>query len=506
MKEADQAAVARQRLQQQRKVELAWRQQAAEEQLQRAKMLRNMVLPLPLLASHRLSYVQGDAASQVHTLPAADVVIVDPPRKGLEDVVLNALVKSKKRPQRLIYVSCGFPAFRQNAARLLDAAWKVTHAEGFVLFPGAGTSSEQLAERLSTGAVVEELQLAGERLQYKLVTGTGPSTGWVSISLKDKALLIRQDAAKEKPSSKVEELKDGDYFVTLGPIFKKAGSDPSSAKIMQLNRKIGMVIHTTSKIWKGPTGGFWVELDTSSGDSGAGEKMGYVLIDGSGFGTPGPCLQKASKEDGFPMVLKAIRPEGLKAWDGSTGDKAFLLPWFRVPRGLPEVNIPYVDAMGKGKEFLAFPKTTGAEMKIVLAMLYGVKAEEVKLSGKISEANATVEGNFQHGDSVQFEVTCAKTMKLIVMNPLELGDKLTELEIKEDWTIGQVRKLLCSITGLKEGSTLMAKGKMGERVSEDAQLKLTDLVVDCGYKDGDEIGFIYLGDPAAELSTFLAKR
>ena len=34
----------------------------------------------------------------------------------------------------------------------------------------------------------------------------------------------------------------------------------------------------------------------------------------------------------------------------------------------------------------------------------------------------------------------------------------------------------------KEGSTLMAKGKMGERVSEDAQLKLTDVVVDCGYK------------------------
>ena len=30
-------------------------------------------------------------------------------------------------------------------------------------------------------------------------------------------------------------------------------------------------------------------------------------------------------------------------------------------------------------------------------------------------------------------------MKLIVMNPLELGDKLTELEIKEDWTIGAER-------------------------------------------------------------------
>ena len=46
---------------------------------------------------------------------------------------------------------------------------------------------EQLPERLSTGAVVEELQLVGERLQYQLRSGEGPKTGWVSISLKDKA-------------------------------------------------------------------------------------------------------------------------------------------------------------------------------------------------------------------------------------------------------------------------------------------------------------------------------
>ena len=36
----------------------------------------------------------------------------------------------------------------------------------------------------------------------------------------------------------------------------------------------------------------------------------------------------------------------------------------------------------------------------------------------------------------------------------------------------------------------MAKGKMGERVSEDAQLKLTDLVVDCGYKAGKGWDFL----------------
>ena len=35
----------------------------------------------------------------------------------------------------------------------------------------------------------------------------------------------------------------------------------------------------------------------SSGDSGAGEKPGYAMIDASGFGTPGPCLQKAYQEE-----------------------------------------------------------------------------------------------------------------------------------------------------------------------------------------------------------------
>lgn len=248
---------------------------------------------------------------------------------------------------------------------------------------------------------------------------------------------------------------------------------------MQLNRKVGAIVHTTGKIWKGPTGGFWVELDVSQGDSGAGEKPGYVMIDAAGFGTPGPCLQKASPEDGLPRVLKAKRPEGMKAWDGSSSDK----------------------------DFLVYSKTTGAEMRIVLAMLFQLKAEaiSIKIGQGVLEPNGTVGGHFQ-GDEVHFEVTGGKPMKLVVMSPLELGEKLTDLEIKDDWTVGQVRKLLCSITGLKESSMLMAKGKMGERVSEDAQLKLTDLVVDYGYKDGDEIGFIYMGDPEGDLKDFLSKK
>jgi len=35
------------------------------------------------------------------------------------------------------------------------------------------------------------------------------------------------------------------------------------------------------------------------------------------------------------------------------------------------------------------------------------------------------------------QVAGGKAMKLVVMSPLELGEKLTELEIKDDWTVGR---------------------------------------------------------------------
>merc|ERR1712045_369947 len=110
------------------------------------------------------------------------------------------------------------------------------------------------------------------------------------------------------------------------------------------------IVHTTGKIWKGASGGFWVELKTSDGDSGAGEKPGYVMIDANGFGTPGPCLQKADPKNGPPILLKAKVPEGGKPWDGGT----------------PE------------KQFIVLPSTQIWEVKVVLSMLFGLKKEAVK--------------------------------------------------------------------------------------------------------------------------------
>ena len=50
-----------------------------------------------------------------------DIAIVDPPRKGLDDAVIRALRGgAPHRPRRLVYVSCGFKAFKRDYSRLVD--------------------------------------------------------------------------------------------------------------------------------------------------------------------------------------------------------------------------------------------------------------------------------------------------------------------------------------------------------------------------------------------------
>lgn len=71
---------------------------------------------------------------------------------------------------------------------------------GVLVRQGKSLTSEQVSERLSTGAVVKELKLEGDRLHFELETGSGPQNGWVSTKLKDKELLTVLDG--EKPTSK----------------------------------------------------------------------------------------------------------------------------------------------------------------------------------------------------------------------------------------------------------------------------------------------------------------
>lgn len=124
------------------------------------KNATDMITSMTTLNSDSSDGVVGEISS-------SEILIVDPPRKGLDKAVLHWLVddgcdvgsagtidinetkrrvrrkkQSKKQrslsPQLVIYVSCGFDAFQRDCEFLLQSGkWKLDHAEGYLLFPGS---------------------------------------------------------------------------------------------------------------------------------------------------------------------------------------------------------------------------------------------------------------------------------------------------------------------------------------------------------------------------------
>ena len=115
--------------------------------------------------SERVTYMQANAASALYRGQAlgADVLIVDPPRKGLDEVVLQQLSQKINTKQMyaekptlishlpkhtinwtndvrmMMYASCGFDALARDLDVLLSSngGWKLESATGYVLFPGS---------------------------------------------------------------------------------------------------------------------------------------------------------------------------------------------------------------------------------------------------------------------------------------------------------------------------------------------------------------------------------
>jgi len=66
----------------------------------------------------KISIVPGEAGAAHRCAIGAQVVIVDPPRKGLDaELTLNL---SEQPPDRLVYVSCGLESFIKDAAQLIS--------------------------------------------------------------------------------------------------------------------------------------------------------------------------------------------------------------------------------------------------------------------------------------------------------------------------------------------------------------------------------------------------
>jgi len=81
----------------------------------------------------RCRVLAGPADSAVGEIRNDRVVIVDPPRKGLDPVVLEALTRA--RPERLAYVSCGLASFLRDAEALIRGGLELESTTLYDLFP-----------------------------------------------------------------------------------------------------------------------------------------------------------------------------------------------------------------------------------------------------------------------------------------------------------------------------------------------------------------------------------
>jgi tRNA/tmRNA/rRNA uracil-C5-methylase (TrmA/RlmC/RlmD family) len=91
---------------------------------------------LPPGLKDRASFQLGSVENMNSLLKGAGTVIVDPPRKGVHKSLLKA-IEEEASVNKIIYVSCGWPAFQKDSEILLSHQWTMQLAEAYVFFPGS---------------------------------------------------------------------------------------------------------------------------------------------------------------------------------------------------------------------------------------------------------------------------------------------------------------------------------------------------------------------------------
>mmetsp|Transcript_18596 Transcript_18596/g.53271 ORF Transcript_18596/g.53271 Transcript_18596/m.53271 type:complete len:515 (-) Transcript_18596:85-1629(-) len=112
---------------------------------------------------------------------------------------------------------------------------------GIIVRKGCDVKSEAEAERLGTGAIIECLGLQGERLRYRKLQGVGPETGWVTVKLKTKDLVVKTTRQAHEQPAKIggaadieadssNTLQSDDIFAALDALDKPQGEQHSHAR------------------------------------------------------------------------------------------------------------------------------------------------------------------------------------------------------------------------------------------------------------------------------------
>lgn len=123
---------------------------------------------------------------------------------------------------------------------------------GILVREGQGLKSPAAADRLSTGAVIEQIKLVGDRLHYRLREGPGPATGWVSVKASGKDLVVPRVSSADPANWPVLRRGIADA-APLPSSLKEAGAwlkaEPPNKKVA--SARIRLVIFD----WTGNRGG-----------------------------------------------------------------------------------------------------------------------------------------------------------------------------------------------------------------------------------------------------------
>jgi tRNA/tmRNA/rRNA uracil-C5-methylase (TrmA/RlmC/RlmD family) len=90
---------------------------------------------LPPSVSSNLKFITASTSDSLSLLKDATTVIIDPPRKGLDNSFFSVLERTDS-VEKLIYVSCGWDSFKRDCKRLCENGWRIENVQGYVFFPG----------------------------------------------------------------------------------------------------------------------------------------------------------------------------------------------------------------------------------------------------------------------------------------------------------------------------------------------------------------------------------
>jgi len=83
----------------------------------------------------------------------------------------------------------------------------------------------------------------------------------------------------------------------------KRSEDPSSGKISKVKVPPEVRIYSSGRVWTGPSGGRWAQLDASRGG-----EAGWVLVEGPGFGLRGPALVDPASAEELQFSVDELPP------------------------------------------------------------------------------------------------------------------------------------------------------------------------------------------------------